>query len=246
MLVEKITKQRYWEIDVARGVAVILMITYHIIYDLNFFGVISVNLYAGVFLLLLYPVGATFLFLVGVSLTISYSKAKSVMNRQQLAWKFLKRGIFVFSLGVLVTLATCLYLGHGYVVFGVLHCIGLSIILAYPLLRYRIPVLIMAFAVIVLGVYLRAFNFEFPWLLWLGFVPSTFYSVDYVPLLPYFGLVLLGVFVGNILYADGKRQFNIKERSSASIRGLSYIGRHSLFIYFLHEPIIVGLILLFR
>jgi len=85
MLVEKITKQRYWEIDVARGVAVILMITYHIIYDLNFFGVISVNLYAGVFLLLLYPVGATFLFLVGVSLTISYSKAKSVMNRQQLA-----------------------------------------------------------------------------------------------------------------------------------------------------------------
>jgi uncharacterized membrane protein len=84
-------------------------------------------------------------------------------------------------------------------------------------------------------------------LLWLGFVPSTFSSVDYVPLLPYFGLVLLGVFVGNTLYAGGIRQFKIKDRSSASpVRGLSFIGRHALVIYFLHEPIIVGLILLFR
>ena len=123
-------KQRFWEIDVARGIAVILMITYHIIYDLNFFHIISVNLFEGFFLLFLYPIGATFLFLVGISLTLSYAKAETVMTKRQRHWKFLERGVFIFGLGMLVTLGTWAYLGQGYVVFGVLHCIGLSILLA--------------------------------------------------------------------------------------------------------------------
>ncbi|MBN1281303.1 MAG: DUF1624 domain-containing protein [Candidatus Thermoplasmatota archaeon] len=222
------------------------MIAYHIIYDLNFFGIISLSRYKGMFLLSAYPFASVFLLLVGVSLTISYARAHAVMTRQQLAWKFLKRGLFIFGLGMLVTLATWAYLGHGYVVFGVLHCIGLSILLAYPVLRYRIPVLILGVAVILLGIGLRMFTVDFPWLLWLGFVPAAFSSVDYVPLLPYFGIVLLGVFVGNTIYAGGLRQFTLTERSTAPVRGLSYIGRHSLIIYFLHEPLIVGLILLLR
>lgn len=240
-------KQRFWEIDVARGIAIILMITYHIIYDLNFFHIISVNLYEGAFLLFLYPIGSTFLFLVGISLTISYAKAEKVMTRRQLQWKFLKRGLFIFGLGMVVTLATWLYLGQGYVVFGVLHCIGISIILAYPLVRFRVPLLIAGVAFIALGIFLRTFTVDFSWLVWLGFVPSTFSSVDYVPLLPYFGIILLGVFVGNSVYTKGVRQFMIQDHSSvAPVRGLSFLGRHSLVIYFLHEPIIVGLLMLLR
>lgn len=243
----KNSKQRFWEIDVARGIAVILMIIYHVLYDLNFFHIISVHLYEGAFLLILYPVGSTFLFLVGVSLTISYAKAEKVMTRRQLQWKFLKRGLFVFGLGMLVTLATWWYLEKGYVVFGVLHCIGISIILAYPLVRFRVPVLMLGAAFIAVGIFLRTFTVDFPWLVWLGFVPSTFSSVDYVPLLPYFGIILLGIFVGNSVYAKGVRQFTIHDHSGvAPVRGLSFIGRHSLVIYFLHEPIIVGLLMLLR
>jgi uncharacterized membrane protein len=245
--VVKDKKQRFWEIDVARGIAVILMITYHIIYDLNFFHIISVNLFEGFFLLFLYPIGATFLFLVGISLTLSYAKAETVMTKRQRHWKFLERGVFIFGLGMLVTLGTWAYLGQGYVVFGVLHCIGLSILLAYPLLRFRVPVLMLGVIFIVIGIFLRTFTVEFPWLLWLGFVPSTFSSVDYVPLLPYFGIVLLGIFAGNSIYTRGVRRFSLKDHSSFTpVRGLSFIGRHALVIYFLHEPIIVGLIMLLR
>ena len=100
---------------------------------------------------------------------------------------------------------------------------------------------------IVIGIFLRTFTVEFPWLLWLGFVPSTFSSVDYVPLLPYFGIVLLGIFAGNSIYTRGVRRFSLKDHSSFTpVRGLSFIGRHALVIYFLHEPIIVGLIMLLR
>ena len=101
-----------------------------------------------------------------------------------------------------------------YIVFGVLHCIGLSIILAYPLIRFRIPALVLGILCIIIGVFLRTtVTVDFPWLLWLGFTPSQFYTLDYFPLLPWFGVVLIGVFLGNSLYQNNKRKFSLKDHS---------------------------------
>jgi uncharacterized membrane protein len=220
------------------------MIVYHLVFDLNYFGLYTTELDSPPVLLFLYPISSTFLLLVGISLTVSYSRVQQKLSKRQLHVKFLKRGTSVFGLGLLITLATWVYPHDGYIVFGVLHCIGLSILLAYPLIRFRNLSLILGVLCIILGVFLRiAVIVDFPWLLWLGFVPSDFYTLDYFPLLPWFGVVLIGIFLGNSFYQNNARKFSLKDHSQFMLsRGLCFLGRHSLIIYLLHQLLIVGLL----
>jgi uncharacterized membrane protein len=67
------------------------------------------------------------------------------------------------------------------------------------------------------------------------------YMVDYYPILPWFGIALLGVFVGHTLYPGGTPRFTLPDLSQrAPIRGLTFLGRHSLLIYLVHQPILLG------
>jgi len=235
--------ERLWEIDSLRGIAIIMMIIYHIIFDLNYFKIYATDLYSAPILFFLYPIGTMFLLLFGISLTISYSRVQKTLTEKQLHLKFLKRGLVVFSLGLIITLVTWIYLKEGFIVFGILHCIGVSIILAYPLIKYRYQNLIIGTILIVLGILLRTIRFDFNWLLWLGFIPSRFYTLDYFPLIPWFGVVLIGIFLGNTFYHDSKRKLKIKDISqNIAIRFMCFLGRHSLIIYLLHQLIIIAII----
>jgi uncharacterized membrane protein len=131
-------------------------------------------------------------------------------------------------------------------VFGVLHCIGLSIILAYPLIRFRFPALVLGILCIIVGlVLLTTVTVDYPWLLWLGVVPMNFVTLDYFPLLPWFGVVLIGIFLGNSLYKNNTRTLPLNDYSKFSaICGLCFLGRHSLIIYLLHQLVIIGLLYL--
>ena len=223
------------------------MITYHVIFDLNYFGFTSTDLHSLPVLLFLYPVSTSFLLLVGISLTLSYSRVKHTLTTNQLWIKYLKRGGSIFGLGLLITLVTWIYPHKGFIVFGVLHCIGLSILLAYPLIRARLSAALVGLLCISIGVLLKiTITVDFPWLLWLGFVPKQFYTLDYFPLLPWFGVVLIGIFLGNSLYQNNTRSFRQKDHSRFIItRLLCFLGRHSLIIYLLHQFIIVGILYLF-
>jgi len=237
---------RFWEIDVLRGVAIIMMIIYHLLFDLTFFGIYPIDLWSLPLQLFLYPIGTMFLLLVGISLTISYSRASERLTAWQLRKKFILRGLFIFTGGMVITLATYLYLHQGYVVFGVLHCIGLSIILAYPLIELRFSALFLGSVCIAAGVYLQALvTVDFPWLLWLGFIPRNFFTVDYFPLLPWIGVILIGIFLGQSLYQGHTRKFRFPDYSEKkTVRGMSFLGRHSLLIYFIHQPILLALLAL--
>jgi uncharacterized membrane protein len=84
-----------------------------------------------------------------------------------------------------------------------------------------------------------------PWLLWLGVKQLGRYMVDFYPLLPWFGVALLGVFCGLSLYPGGIPRFDLPDLSLKSpIRALSFLGRHSLVIYLVHQPIILGILVL--
>ena len=241
---EKTLGKRFWEIDSLRGIGIILMIIFHMLFDLNYFSSAGFDLHSGIWFLLGRAAAVTFLFLVGLSLTLSYSRA---LKQGKAGFsKYLKRGIWIFFLGLIITLMTWLLLPQGTILFGVLHLIGISIILAYPFLRFRNLSLLLGIILIILGVFLQTLTFDFPWLLWLGFRPLAFYTFDYLPLLPWFGVVLLGIFFGNLLYPDYKRRFRIRNLSSSPpLRVLAFLGRHSLIIYLLHQPILLGLLYLF-
>jgi len=244
--VKKTSSERFWEIDALRGIAILMMITYHVFFDLNYFGFTTTDLNALPVLFYLYPIGTMFLLLVGISLTLSYARVQNTLTKNQLRIKYLKRGSSIFGLGLIITLVTWLYPHNGYIIFGVLHCIGLSILLAYPFIQSRLSALLCGLICIGIGIYLYVMvTVDFPWLLWLGFVPTGFYTLDYFPLLPWFGVVLIGISLGNTLYKNNTRIFTIKDHSQFIIsRGLCFLGRHSLIIYLLHQLVIVGILYL--
>ena len=236
--------ERLWEVDAARGVAILMMILYHLTYDLDTFGGYGIESTSGFWALFADTTASLFLFLVGVSLAISHTRAGGA-NRS-LFTKYLLRGLRIFGYGMILTLVTWLA-GVGVIAFGILHLIGVSIILAYPLLRLRLPNLIMGFAVILVGEYMRlqGVSSESPWLLPLGVMPENLFMPDYRPLLPWFGVVLLGLFLGNLLYGRGYGERGTGGNEPAFARPLEFLGRHSLLIYLVHQPILVALLVLF-
>jgi uncharacterized membrane protein len=99
--------------------------------------------------------------------------------------------------------------------------------------------------VIGLGFYVEDLRSSDPWLLWLGIKQVGRSMVDHYPLIPWFGLALLGVFAGQTLYPNGQRRFALQDWScSPPVRGLAFLGRHSLPIYLIHQPILFGLLIL--
>ena len=118
-------------------------------------------------------------------------------------------------------------------------------ILAYPFLRSRWASLVAGIVVIGLGVYVNGLKSPSPWLLWLGVQQVGRYMVDFYPLLPWFGIALLGVFVGLTLYPGGTPRFALPDLTQRTpIRGLTFLGKHSLLIYLIHQPILFAILIL--
>ncbi len=231
--------ERYWEIDVARGVAVVTMIVFHAAFDLNFFGVLPLDVTGGFLRMLAYLTASTFIFLVGASFTISYARAGRRLAGRDLTLKYVRRGLTIFCYGLVITAVTRLFLPSVYIVFGILHFIGVAVLLAPLFARFNPINLILTSTACIFAGYI-ADAVPGPWpLLWLGIHPESFASLDYVPLLPWFGLVLLGMAFGSLFYPDGRRGFSFQAAEPAAVRPLSFLGRHSLLIYFLHQPFLL-------
>lgn len=229
---------RFWEIDFARGVAVILMVIFNYAFVLRYFGI---YIFDGFLFWWLFPraIGAVFIFIAGLSLSISYSRLK---NKGKAYRKYILRGAKIFSLGLLITLATLLVVPSAFIVFGILHFLGAAITLSPLFLRMRNSYLLIAAAVtIATGFYLQTLTFEFPWLLWLGFVPENFFTLDYFPLFPWIGIMLAGTYAGNVLYKNARRK-KLPQMKGSKLFCL--LGRKSLLIYMLHQPLLIVILFL--
>ncbi len=241
-----ISKERFFEVDALRGIAIVLMVIYHFFFDLDFLGIREFDTHSGLLLVIGRSAAILFIFLVGVSLTLSYSR--SVLLGRSAGSRFihnLKRGAGIFGWGLVITIVTATVLERGTIYFGILHLIGVSIVLAYPFFRYKRITLAAGILVLIAGIPMESYYADFPWLLWVGIKPHGFYTLDYFPLIPWFGVVLLGAFTGNSLYPEYQRIFRMCDcEENAAVGMLEYLGKKSLFIYLVHQPVIVGLLLL--
>jgi uncharacterized membrane protein len=230
-----IRRSRFWEIDLLRTIAIIMMITFHTLYLLNDpFDIHNAGVPGmpyGFWWWFPRVTAGTFIFLAGVSLIIAYSKVRRI-------WE-------IFAWGMGITLITWLAAPDEYVRFGILHFFGIAFILAPFFTRFRFINLILGTALMAIGIYLQVQNIRFDssWLLWLGLMPHGFWTWDYFPLLPWFGLFLVGMFCGKMLYPQGNRRFDIPEFTDPVTSALTLPGRHPLVIYLAQWPAIIGILL---
>lgn len=234
------TKHRFIELDIIRGITIIAMIFLHLLWDLDFFQVYPLD--NGIYQINKI-VAFSFLFIVGICLSIT--------NGRKTPCQQLKRGLWIFDVGMGLTVITLVFMPDKPILFGVLHCIGLSIILSIPFLyikKHIVYICAMAgTAITATGLLIGSIITENPTILQLiiGMHQSDLWkhTIDYFPLLPWFGIVLFGIVIGSVLYKDGKRQFKIPQFiQNKSPAMVSYLGRHSLTVYLAHQPILIIII----
>jgi len=230
--------KRISEIDFFRGIAIIMMIVFHFSWDLDFFGLISMSnnpLFWNVFQKL---TGGLFIFLVGVSLTLSYSRTMK-KNRDKYPYKFLLRGFRILGYGLIITAVSYIWMREVFVFFGILHFIGAAIILTTPFLNLRYTNLVLGILTLSVGIYLRQQLFDFAWLIWFGFT-YPIHTLDLYPILPWIGIVFFGLFAGNMLYPKAKRIKILNKIKMPKSKAIEFLGRYSLLIYFIHIPVMFG------
>jgi len=225
--------QRFWQIDLTRGLAVALMVIFNWSVTLDFFKIFSVG--GGWLYWWLFPrlVAGTFILLAGISF---FTMSEKIKNFQELKKKSFVRGAKIFALGLLATAATFFLTPTQTIWFGILHFFGISFLLAPFFRNFGKANLILGLLLLAAGFYLQTFSFQTSWLLWLGLKPENFQTFDYFPLLPWFGMFLIGIFAGEKFY----RKFSSTKNYFSN--PLCFLGRNSLAIYVAHQPILVVLL----
>ena len=248
--IHKPSSQRFVEIDVLRGLAIFLMVFGHILWDLYYFGFIPLN--SSIYAALQSFVPQLFFILVGVSLIVSRKRIETKTTEEENKYykRLFVRGLRIFSLGMILTTCSLIVMPGIPVFFGVLHCIGLSIVLSIPFLKYRNYTLSVGLLILFASLIFAQNPIGNPTLfhLIIGMHQSNVwaYTVDYFPLAPWFGIVLLGMAVGDWLYCGDKRRFRMPDISRYKpVKLFQWAGQHSLVIYLLHQPIIAGTLTLF-
>lgn len=214
-----------------------LMVIYHTAWDLDALGVARFALYDRSgwsvfrrFILML------FLGIMGASLTLA-----SRGGLQQDA--YLRRLAQIGGCAVLISLYSYLMFPARPIFFGVLHFILLSSVLGLAFLRVSLwPLLSIAAAVAGAGLLFADPAFNSPWLLWIGFTTWVPRSLDYVPMVPWFAVVLLGMAAGRALATGRGPAVMTRPVTRPPGRWLRFMGRHSLLIYMAHQPLLFGML----
>jgi uncharacterized membrane protein len=226
---------RFARLDALRGVAIVWMAAFHFCFDLAYYRVIQQDFYRDPFWTTQRTVIVT-LFL----LCAGMGQAAALEAGQ--GWpRFWRRWAQVALCAALVSIGSWLMFPKSWISFGVLHGIALMLIVARvtaPLRGWLVPLGLLAIALPRLVAHpffdTRATN-------WIGLVTRKPITEDYVPLLPWLGVMLIGLALGQWLIAH--RRAVLDGPLPRMLTPLALLGRWSLSFYMLHQPVLIGAIL---
>ncbi len=226
-------------VDALRGLALLAMVAYHACWDLVLFGLAAFALYDDpIWLSFRTAVASGFLFLVGVSLVLARRAGHSSI------W-LVRRFIVLAACAAGISLASLVFAPASPVHFGILHHIAMASLVGWVLVPVPRWVLVAGgVAAWSLPEVVSHSVFDTRWLDWIGLATRFPNSVDFVPLLPWGGAVLFGLAVGKSLDGLSVRWPGLAAWQPAQMpgRALVWLGRHSLVLYLVHQPVLMALI----
>lgn len=237
----RIQSNRAYAVDALRGFAVCLMVVYHALYDLRYIYGLDIPFFPSLFTdLMQQAIGMMFSVVVGISLHLTRAPWRH-------AWKL--------SLAALaVSIVTALFMPTERITFGVLHMLACSVwlIILFERIMLKIPASVGCMASGIgflvtqpepLAWLVHALRWNEhvlyrPWSFLYGFPDAMFMSADYYPLVPWCFVVLFGYFY----YRWRPPQTAARFTGRALTRGLVWTGQHALVLYFIHQPVLLGLL----
>lgn len=229
-------------LDALRGFAILYVMLYHLLYDLIYFGGISVPFFFTAWWETLHRLFLTVLF--GVSgVCAGFSK------------NVLRRGAVLFLMGEALTLVTAAFMPGEVIVFGVLSCFGMTMLIygtLSPVFK-KVPdwIIFTAFAVLAViftdfyrtdslflifgRIYLNVPH-ELQWLYPIGIMPYDFHSADYFPLVPYSFIFFAGTALSDLVKSGVLPRFFYKTRLPV----INFCGQYSLWFYIIHQPVFLA------
>lgn len=234
----KTSSSRLNRIDIARGLALVAMAIYHTGWDLEFFGYLEpATTSHGGWKLFARLIASSFLILVGFSLYLAHGKV--------IRWhSFGKRLAMIVIAAAAITGLTYYTSPNSFIFFGILHQIALASVLG--LLFLRLPALLILFFALLFFIapdYAKFDVFNAPLLRFvgLGTIPPT--SNDYVPLFPWFSAVLTGIALAKTCQTYNLTVWlNSSDKEKHTTKPLTFIGKHSLAFYLIHQPVLLTVI----
>ena len=243
-------KSRYRFLDLLRGLNLISMIAYHALYNLNYLYGHPMKWYRSTpGYIWQQSICWTFIFLSGFCLELG----RSDTSHQ------LRRGLLLTFCGLIITLTTVLVMPDSIIIMGVLSFFGLAVLitaLLKPALNH-IPAALGLISSILLFFLTREVNtgwlgfehlrilqlpdglYHSNLMMLLGFPYPGFYSTDYFSVLPWIFLFWSGMYTWKLFSAAGLLPVSFLKK--CGFRPLEWIGRHTLLIYMLHQPVLVGI-----
>lgn len=228
MNIDRRAEQRHGEIDVLRAVAIVLMVLFHLVYDLKEFAGVDIDYQAPFWFFIGKASALTFIFISGLSSGFSRFPVK--------------RGFKVLLYGMGITVVTYIVMKEEYVRFGILHFLGVSMILS-PIF-FRLPrwtLWSLAGSSALLGFWFKELVLKTSLLLPFGLMYDGFKSIDYYPLFPYLAATFAGILAYKQFYAqrlERKARFSFRLNSKV----IQWVSRKSLGIYLVHQPILLLII----
>lgn len=236
------TDKRYHLIDALRGFALLNMVLFHLLYDV--FMIFSLNpSWAFHPLIRAWErfICCSFILISGVA--INFSKNS------------FKRGIIINAVGFIITAVTVLIMPNQAIWFGILNFLGCAMMMFHPLKAYieKIPPLVGTVFSLVIFLFLYGLPkgfvgfcnirilelpdalYQHKWLAFLGFPSADFFSTDYFPILPWIFLFTTGYFAWRLI-----ENMNWSKIFRFKIPVLGFIGKKSIIIYVVHQPVIMG------
>ena len=251
-------RPRHPGVDALRGLGVALMVAHHFLWDLDHFGLYPLPLEAPAWQAFARSVGSLFLFTSGLALAVSSSRFSRGTGGYRIAWRrSARRGMILLLWAGVISAVTRLVVPEAWVRFGILHLLGVVKIIApatLPLGRGNLGIGVALYG-LGLALALLPGRLSMPWVLMVGPDGAGLVMVDHYPLLPWSGAVWLGMGVGAALVRARERSWDrsATERDRPRPRvesgkflrmrdAMAWLGRHSLVIYLLHQPVLWGLL----